>query len=277
MAGARLALAAGVGVLSTLGGIALSDIRDDPLCLDTLRDVGVGQWQRPLSLVQLRSQARTARSAQRLGAGGAAAARARLRQSTASAADAGAAGVDCSRHPEYCTEKLDCQHQSNDNLMSAVTRRIATADGHANLKSWCLNYPAYTSIVDYCIGRGDLRAAAGKTFENALATHSDEADASYCYLAGLWNDTDVTDATDVSEMESICDRRFGERWKQVGLDEVLNAGIIDDDGFTTRHGAEMFAMMACAGGNYHCDVVYCKRNYCGKQLYQRFANLSWSY
>jgi len=38
------------------------------------------------------------------------------------------------------------------------------------------------------------------------------------------------------------------------------------------------AMTACAMGNFHCDVAYCKRSFCNSDSYRaKFGNLSWSW
>ena len=36
----------------------------------------------------------------------------------------------------------------------------------------------------------------------------------------------------------------------------------------TAADAKTYAMTACAMGNFHCDVVFCRETYCKKEQYQ---------
>lgn len=251
-------------------------------CADELQGLGA------TNLVQLRTEARSSRLTTDFNAEtavdmGAAPRHPRMRMamaalqvhsdvSDATRRDSG--DVDCKAHPVYCDPKLNCQNQPPDQLKSLV-KRIATADGHANLPSWCPNYPKYEESMKMCLLNGDLKSYAQRTFAYALEYGSDKADASYCYLAGLWNDTSVTETTSLGEMEQICDARYGDAWKKLSLQDLAKAPIDEDTGFKTRRGAEIYAMVACAGGNYHCDVMYCRETYCKKDFYSKqFGHLA---
>ena len=45
-------------------------------------------------------------------------------------------------------------------------------------------------------------------------------------------------------------------------------------GFKDQHLTQNFLKAACAMGNYHCDVMYCKETYCKKEYYvERYKHL----
>lgn len=207
-------------------------------------------------------------------------------------------GVNCTAYPMFCSPKVNCSTQPlTDADRTAMDTRLSTPDGHANLRSWCLAYPAYARSLQTCVLDNNKSGYAQDTYDAQVQAGLDTADAVYCMVAGHCNNTEVTLDTTLEEAEGICDRQYGhDRWTKIGWKDftevlakaqtmvaeqaqALSEGRIQwaDLVKLARHESEISAMTACAMGNYHCDVVYCKRNYCGKQLYQRFANLSWSY
>jgi len=205
--------------------------------------------------------------------------------------------VNCSEYPVFCDSKLNC----SGNPMTAADRaawekQLATPDGHANLRSWCMVYPMYATSVSKCIVEDSKLEYAQAMYKDQSKAQLTEADAVYCFVAGHCNNTEVTVNTTLQEAEGICSERYGDRWKDVGWADFM--GVVSraraemsstkqawSEGRASwselvalaRQEAEISAMAACAMGNYQCDVFYCQANYCQNDDYlQRFGNLSWA-
>eukprot|EP00931_Biecheleriopsis_adriatica_P070603 TRINITY_DN44374_c0_g1_i1.p1 TRINITY_DN44374_c0_g1~~TRINITY_DN44374_c0_g1_i1.p1 ORF type:complete len:347 (+),score=95.87 TRINITY_DN44374_c0_g1_i1:39-1043(+) len=207
--------------------------------------------------------------------------------------------VDCGKYPMFCSPKVNC---SQSPLTAAERKsyetRLATADGKANQRSWCLAYPMYATSVQKCIVEGDARGYAKEMFESQKKLKLVEADAIYCFVAGHCNNTEVTDKTTMEQAEAVCDKLYGhERWTHIGWNDFMGVLARALELGTTHkvpkewnvtgwpslvklahHEAEISAMTACAMGNFQCDVAYCKANYCENPSFrQKFGNLSWVY
>mmetsp|Transcript_61068 Transcript_61068/g.137600 ORF Transcript_61068/g.137600 Transcript_61068/m.137600 type:complete len:176 (-) Transcript_61068:119-646(-) len=140
---------------------------------------------------------------------------------------------------------------------------------------------------------GELMYAEQKGYSaKPRSVNISNIDAQYCFQWGHCNNTEVTESTTVAEMEQMCDARFGGRqeWTENfhligGLSRGILGGVFSggirtnlkhpmqvtvDMGFLTA-----FAKMACAMGNYHCDVVYCKQQYCSDPAWKaQYGHLS---
>jgi len=205
--------------------------------------------------------------------------------------------VNCTEHPVFCDPKMNCA----GNPITAAERKawgkkLATKDGHANFRSWCMVYPMYSSSLGKCIVDNDKTEYARIMYEDQEKANLNAADAVYCFVAGHCNSTDVSLSTTEQEAEKICDANYGHRWKNVGWNDFM--GVVARAQKTLREGqealrdgnktwselltvarkeAEISAMTSCAMGIYQCDVFYCKNNYCNNDLYRnQFGNMSWS-
>eukprot|EP00930_Biecheleria_cincta_P046124 TRINITY_DN31812_c0_g1_i1.p1 TRINITY_DN31812_c0_g1~~TRINITY_DN31812_c0_g1_i1.p1 ORF type:complete len:325 (+),score=30.69 TRINITY_DN31812_c0_g1_i1:144-1118(+) len=207
--------------------------------------------------------------------------------------------VNCSAYPMFCNSKVDCAtNPLTPEERKTYDKQLATASGKANLRTWCLAYPMYSTSVQKCIVEGDSQGYARATFETQKKLKLLDADAIYCFVAGHCNNTEVTDSTTVEQAEAICDRRYGrERWASIGFKDFMdvlgralklgNTHQVPKEWHVTgfgspvklaRHETDIMAMTACAMGNYRCDVAYCQTNYCNEPSYRaRFGNFSWTY
>jgi len=214
----------------------------------------------------------------------------------ADSADAHGIPVNCSRHPMFCHPEVNCADAPiTTDERAAWDMKLATEDGHANLRSWCMVYPKYTTPLQKCVLERDPKGYSQEAFAAQKKANLVMADAVYCFVAGHCNNTAVTASTTMLEAEAICDAKYGhDRWTNVGFREfvgVLNRAqrtmaaqtqnLLEhrsswaDLVHLARHESDISAMTACAMGNYHCDVVYCQDHYCHDESYARFAKLSW--
>jgi len=207
------------------------------------------------------------------------------------------AAINCTEYPMFCDPKVNCaSNPMSSDEIAQLNGRLATPSGHANLRTWCLAYPHYGRALKTCILDNDKVGYADATFADQQAAGLDTADAMYCYVEGHCNDTRITDETTVSQAEEACDEKYGhEAWTQVGWHSVME--IVHEapelykeqmealaEGRTTmaavlqiiRNKSRTFGLTACAMGNYQCDVINCRRNYCGNDRYKAFANWAWA-
>jgi len=181
---------------------------------------------------------------------------------------------DCAKYPFMCEAPFNCQRPLTMFQQTRQFSRLAAADGHANMRSWCEN-PQYADvIVQACIHEKNPKKAAHLTFEATKAGRfgdSQDLDASYCFMKGHCSNTEVTENTTVEEAEKMCDKRFGhDAWAvNFGTGDLQRAmldhsaqGANNKAGFRNTAAPTAFAKAACATGNYHCDVIYCKETYC---------------
>mmetsp|Transcript_47243 Transcript_47243/g.119014 ORF Transcript_47243/g.119014 Transcript_47243/m.119014 type:complete len:127 (-) Transcript_47243:36-416(-) len=109
-------------------------------------------------------------------------------------------------------------------------------------------------------------------FDWTVAEGIDQLDGSYCFIEGHCTNMNVTYDTTVEEAEAACDAKYGhENWTSVTFTSILSdptgLGAAVISGFRTREQSKPFGMLACAMGNFHCDVMYCRDTFCKKREY----------
>lgn len=179
------------------------------------------------------------------------------------------ATFDCTEHPQLCQAPFNCQ--------AAEPSRIqwGTIDG-PNMQIWC-NATAYEDYVAECLVKKEMVSAGHIQYESTVAGNhgkfTAELDGSYCFIEGHCLNTAVTNSTTLEEANHMCDQRYGhERWTSFGSlhsqDKLPSAMPANPaNGFTAQEQTTPFLLAACAMGNYHCDVVYCKETYCKNDYY----------
>mmetsp|Transcript_137985 Transcript_137985/g.428843 ORF Transcript_137985/g.428843 Transcript_137985/m.428843 type:complete len:177 (-) Transcript_137985:119-649(-) len=147
-----------------------------------------------------------------------------------------------------------------------------TTNGHPNPKAWCKT--PYLKFAIECINeKNPLKAA--HTLYGVQSDKIRNLDAQYCFAAGHCNATSVdasryrafnrssiTVNTTLEEMEAHCDGIYGDVWKHKAILDFFHANA---DGVGRRN---EYAHLACAMGNWHCDVTYCREFYCSNETWQ---------
>ncbi|CAE7242358.1 unnamed protein product [Symbiodinium necroappetens] len=203
--------------------------------------------------------------------------------------------VFCSEYPWLCGDKIDCRNSageapSTEEVMQEKLRlwhQVVETPGQPNERSWCFANPIYWDlVVKECVAKGDLKTSAQVQFRYSVLNHPlDELDASYCFLWGHCQNEEVTSRTTREEAIEMCNQIFPEpnSWQSVGfsaaptnISMVVSPRHVDSyTHFNTSDQVESFVKLACAQGNYHCDVVYCKETYCQTEYYrQKYQHLS---
>jgi len=178
--------------------------------------------------------------------------------------------------------------------LAVLNRSIVGRKGHPNVRPMCLTYPYYENMVQQCVLNNDLKKNAELTFQSQLSRKQDTVDAIYCQLGGLCEDSKVTENSTKDDAEKICNERFQSQWKRMGWRTYVetvaeSSGILAKSGSAIKNGqttwakvayyakksAVASAMTSCAMGTYHCEVFYCKQNFCGKGKYAAWSNISW--
>eukprot|EP00747_Dinoflagellata_sp_TGD_P162691 gnl/TRDRNA2_/TRDRNA2_180564_c0_seq1.p1 gnl/TRDRNA2_/TRDRNA2_180564_c0~~gnl/TRDRNA2_/TRDRNA2_180564_c0_seq1.p1 ORF type:complete len:297 (+),score=49.43 gnl/TRDRNA2_/TRDRNA2_180564_c0_seq1:84-974(+) len=196
-------------------------------------------------------------------------------------------GFECTKYPMLCKAPFNCHRLTfldKANMMFKMT----TSSGHPNPQVWCLG-PAlkfYHSVVERCLVHHDLQESARVQQAEAI----DTVDASYCFLEGHCANTDVTELSSIKEAELACDRKYGhQQWTSVSIGDFAWAAWHtawhatevaiplaqhidrDDDKLAGMAAApevsHAMGRLACAMGNFHCDVHYCKATYCRDPKY----------
>lgn len=183
------------------------------------------------------------------------------------------AKVDCSEQPYACSAPFFCHRVPSEK--DAERRQVATSDGHADWSAWCDSpylLAARECAAGNMTGYGSLMRQIQHKFSmggNGL----ESLDAHYCFSFGHCDDDEVTELTTLQRAEAICDRRFGHaEWTTLEFDATMShlAFAPEGDMHLSSDGsmylgpkAEFaFAKMSCAMGSFHCDVSYCKQQYC---------------
>uniref|UniRef100_A0A7S2CWH9 Uncharacterized protein n=1 Tax=Alexandrium andersonii TaxID=327968 RepID=A0A7S2CWH9_9DINO len=193
----------------------------------------------------------------------------------------------CTSYPELCVQPFDCGNLTMREI-NDLKRHAMAPDGHANLQMWCA-VPMFAKYINTCIVRKDLVAAAHVQFKWAMDHKdegADELDASYCFIEGHCKDTTVTSETTLEEADRLCDTRFGsggwgrESLEAIKKNEVKNfirhpGSVSAKNGFQDRGMTTPLVKTACAMGNYHCDLIYCRETYCKTDYYiQKYSHLA---
>jgi len=196
----------------------------------------------------------------------------------------GAEPFNCSKHPKMCQEPFNCQTFSQAEVLLAMTTGLARY-GKANLRSWCIA-PDYEDYIHTCIVKKDLVTAGEIQYNWTINKRDgiDELDGSYCFIEGHCSNTAVTNETTLEESYAMCDDRYGhDAWTKFGRTDLVLPYVLAQrnpksashtNGFHNPTLVKGFLMAACAMGNYHCDVMYCKATYCKKPHYiERYSHL----
>mmetsp|Transcript_77240 Transcript_77240/g.174729 ORF Transcript_77240/g.174729 Transcript_77240/m.174729 type:complete len:292 (+) Transcript_77240:57-932(+) len=193
---------------------------------------------------------------------------------------------DCKAYPGMCEAPFNCHKPELRDLRIAT--RTATKSGHANLRSWCLSPQYYTSLISQCLIKKDLKASGqavyDETVKGKFGPNTFNMDASYCFIEGHCTNTAVTYNTTMEEAEQMCDDRYGHSgWAvnfgmvqdSIKMAQLMGQGAADPNfGFKHKGITKYFLKAACAMGNYHCDVVYCRDTYCkDENLIKKYAHL----
>eukprot|EP00429_Kryptoperidinium_foliaceum_P097611 CAMPEP_0176236188 /NCGR_PEP_ID=MMETSP0121_2-20121125/27217_1 /TAXON_ID=160619 /ORGANISM="Kryptoperidinium foliaceum, Strain CCMP 1326" /LENGTH=187 /DNA_ID=CAMNT_0017575617 /DNA_START=42 /DNA_END=605 /DNA_ORIENTATION=- len=165
-----------------------------------------------------------------------------------------------------CGEPFNCWSDPVSEAQSAYweTEHIATDDGHANIKTWCLDPSYEDSLAKYCFVEPDLKLNAQLTYKHMAERGYLENEASYCFMQGHCVNPDVNFNTTLAEAEAICDKQYGhEKWTTFAFGQrPPEVAAQTATGFSDPASAEYWALVGCAMGNWHCDVMYCKETYC---------------
>jgi len=182
-----------------------------------------------------------------------------------SAAEAARAAIDCNAHPLACREPLNCHLPMKE---KAPGKPLATRDGHADFSTWCDN-ANYIDGATACY-YGKLNMYGTLMYQAQLRQSKTilGIDAHYCFAYGHCDNEAITPNTTLKEAEAMCDDVFGDTWKKTdgqGLVTPFDVRLSKKGVFLSKGAEKRFATMACAMGNYHCDAIYCKQEYCGKE------------
>jgi len=166
----------------------------------------------------------------------------------------------CTMYPTACVPPFNCSAQSSPKLdISAMHERIATTGGHANLHAWCSSVfrTDFIEYVNQCL-KGNMLAAADLVYNVQLRLQPDggllKADADYCRAMGHCTNTEVTRHTTLEQAEAMCDRRYTRTgWTTLGIQDLLQS---------SAQRSQVWGQLACAMGNFHCDVMYCRLKHC---------------
>lgn len=201
--------------------------------------------------------------------------------------------VDCEQYPMFCDPKVNCAGKPVSNAeRHSLEKRLATPTGHANPRAWCLIYPLHAMSLQKCVLESNPLGYAEECYAQQEKLGLVDADAVYCFAAGMCNNTEVTLDTTVQQSEAICDHDFGRnKWLNIGWKDfndmmdrakklLANYGqmnLTDYELFTiAQREAKISAEVACAMGNYQCDVFYCKQKFCTNDHWRtKYGNLSW--
>jgi len=187
----------------------------------------------------------------------------------------------CNANPHMCRAPFNCQNWTLKDTLGVMLHGLATEDGHANPRSWCLpGADEYAhGILKECVARQGPADMAGLMRDRSSSLGFQEMDASYCFAEGHCSNEAVTDATTVQETEAMCDHRFGGRhaWttdllqsfaKSFPSKSAMPSLMHMKHGFNSRAVTMALTKMSCAQGIYHCDVLYCKHTYCKDERYK---------
>eukprot|EP00930_Biecheleria_cincta_P079120 TRINITY_DN6683_c0_g1_i1.p1 TRINITY_DN6683_c0_g1~~TRINITY_DN6683_c0_g1_i1.p1 ORF type:complete len:276 (+),score=48.78 TRINITY_DN6683_c0_g1_i1:90-917(+) len=183
-------------------------------------------------------------------------------------------GFDCFSYPAFCAEPFNCQTYGPRHL--TMDAAIAKG-GNPDLQSWCA-MPQYHEYVSQCVVEKDLMKAGRTQYENTKAgKHGKDTfqmDGSLCFIEGHCLNQAVHQDTTLDEAAAQCDDRFGHaEWTSMGDPQnhvTMNFlsysskihNLNQSLGFPGPEYARGYTLLACAMGNYHCDVMYCKETYC---------------
>lgn len=144
---------------------------------------------------------------------------------------------------------------------------LATPDGHANLRFWCMA-PHEALLADSCIVSKNLTLYADILFAD-LAQSLNEKDEvfghiaegrvdytrKFCRSQGLCDDTVLNVHSSLADSEAFCDQKYGHlAWTQITMPESEKEYSMTEIG---QH--------FCAQGRFHCEANFCKKYMCGDE------------
>lgn len=184
--------------------------------------------------------------------------------------------TNCTEWPDYCGDLLQCQTPPTTEQLISWLYQVAEP-GKPNLKTWCGHYEFATSVIEQCLVKRDLALSGKIAYEVQKATGTDEIDASYCFMVGHCDPDgpSVPNNASLADGVKLCDARFGpDGWTTFfGQGKVTSALFLFPElinqtcGMLSREIATDYGKLACAMGNWHCDVIYCRENYCNDPHY----------
>lgn len=184
---------------------------------------------------------------------------------------------DCAALPQYCGSPLHCDVADLEEEKQSWKEVIAKEK--PNLKFWCHleGQPFAGSLIQQCLVNKDLKKSAIGVYEEQARQNALEADASYCFIAGHCSSERVANNASIEDGVRMCDAKYGrDEWttkfgqkNMMMISWVKNKDLEQATGFHASGPAHMFAKLACAMGNYHCDNVYCHEHYCHNEYYQK--------
>jgi len=184
-------------------------------------------------------------------------------------------GFNCSSYPALCAAPFSCQ--AYDGPQGLAMSAAIAKDGSPNLHSWCA-MPQYHEYMSQCVVEKDLKKAGRTQYENTKAgkhgPNTFEMDGSYCFIEGHCLNQAVHQDTSLDQAAAHCDGRFGHaEWTSLGdphshvtksfvsLSSKIGK-LNQSNGFPSQEYSKGYTLLACAMGNYHCDVMYCQETYC---------------
>jgi len=189
-------------------------------------------------------------------------------------------GYDCEKLPHMCKAPFHCDQWTHQDTLDVRMHGLATTDGHANLRSWCMpGLERYAStVVKECVVNKNLKLSATTALQRTFNDWADELDASYCFAEGHCTNTVASDYTTQTDMENMCDYRFGSRagWTRnfvkslkrlMDMPKSFTNLVSVTSGISTQRVTRVLSKMACAQGVFHCDIQYCKHTYCRDEYY----------
>mmetsp|Transcript_96036 Transcript_96036/g.299063 ORF Transcript_96036/g.299063 Transcript_96036/m.299063 type:complete len:258 (-) Transcript_96036:88-861(-) len=162
-------------------------------------------------------------------------------------------GVHCEDVPGACLPPFNCNQHTAVTMYAQITK---TTDGHANYNAWC--HTQYLDFALHCQRRNFPEASVSLSRTRKRDPRLLEMDGQYCFAAGHCDNTNITKDTTVEQTEKMCDQIFGhEVWANKGLLDLFKAKA------RGKRRDNEYAQLACAMGNFQCDVLYCKETICG--------------
>lgn len=189
----------------------------------------------------------------------------------------------CEARPWSCEAPYNCQDYTEETQIQLAYNKMGSEDNRSNPQSWCSNADSPThefiDMVHECY--------AGNMVKSALIGHEVQGrdglknagdisyiwniDAADCFANGGCTNTEITENTTLEEADAMCDRRYGrEAWTSFKGNTLSVVGPPDNG----EHEDE-WRLLACAMGNYHCDIFYCRVNYCNDpKMIKKYAHLT---
>ncbi|CAL1130068.1 unnamed protein product [Cladocopium goreaui] len=117
--------------------------------------------------------------------------------------------ASCSEVPWMCAEPFDCLNSTGKlEPWEEMLHQLAKPSG-VNYQAWCYAGSVFYQQARQCATQ-DLHGYAQTMLQFSQQFHTEEFDASYCFLTGYCQNDRVTLNTTILEAEDICDELFPE-------------------------------------------------------------------